>query len=219
MKACNQCGIEKPETQFYLASSKSTKRRAVCMACVAAYSKSEKVRAKKRKRWHENKDELNAARRTDEHRKRSREQQKKRKAKINAHERKKRREDPVWRLRRCVSKDIARALKSNGSHKSMSFLKCVPYTMMKLKMHLENQFEPWMAWNNHGSYKADAWDDHNPSTWKWQVDHIIPQSDLPYKSMKSKNFKKCWALENLRPLSAKQNLLDGARKVRNKISR
>jgi len=39
-----------------------------------------------------------------------------------------------------------------------------------------------------------------------------PQSDLLYISMSEDNFKKCWALSNLRPYSAKQNLLDSNRK-------
>lgn len=29
--------------------------------------------------------------------------------------------------------------------------------------------------------------------------------------MEDDNFKRCWALENLRPYSAKQNIIDGAR--------
>jgi hypothetical protein len=46
------------------------------------------------------------------------------------------------------------------------------------------------------------------------IDHIVPQSDLPYSSMNDENFQKCWALENLRPLSAKQNYLDGMTRIR-----
>ena len=45
---------------------------------------------------------------------------------------------------------------------------------------------------------------------------LIPQSDLPYTSMEDTNFKKCWALENLRPYPAKQNYLDGVYRVRHK---
>jgi hypothetical protein len=30
--------------------------------------------------------------------------------------------------------------------------------------------------------------------------------------MEEYNFKKCWALDNLRPYSSKKNLLEGARK-------
>jgi 5-methylcytosine-specific restriction endonuclease McrA len=71
-----------------------------------------------------------------------------------------------------------------------------------------------MNWNNHGKYNAKTWDDNDPSTWTWQVDHIIPRSDLPYTSMEDDNFKKCWSLDNLRPLSAKQNIIEGSQKIR-----
>lgn len=119
--------------------------------------------------------------------------------------------DPAKKLRRKLSGQINRMLRTNGAHKARSFLKHVPYTMEELKEHLENLFEPWMDWNNHGSYYVRMWDDNDRATWKWQLDHIIPQSKLPYKSMDDANFHKCWALENLRPYSAKQNLLDSDR--------
>jgi hypothetical protein len=32
--------------------------------------------------------------------------------------------------------------------------------------------------------------------------------------MEDDNFKKCWALSNLRPLDAKQNLMDGVNRIR-----
>jgi len=57
---------------------------------------------------------------------------------------------------------------------------------------------------------------NDQSTWTWQIDHIIPHSDLPYDSMDHPNFQKCWALDNLRPLSAKQNLEEGTRRIRHK---
>jgi hypothetical protein len=31
------------------------------------------------------------------------------------------------------------------------------------------------------------------------------------------NYRKCWALNNLRPLEAKLNMLDGSTKIRNKM--
>lgn len=71
-----------------------------------------------------------------------------------------------------------------------------------------------MNWNNQGTYNVQTWDSNDSTTWTWQLDHIIPQSDLPYISMEDNNFKKCWSLNNLRPLSAKQNLLDGATRIR-----
>ena len=60
--------------------------------------------------------------------------------------------------------------------------------------------------------KCQNWDDNDISTWTWQLDHIIPQSKLSYTSMEDDNFKKCWDLSNLRPYSAKKNILDGDRR-------
>jgi len=35
--------------------------------------------------------------------------------------------------------------------------------------------------------------------------------------MQDENFKKCWALQNLRPLDAKSNMLDGSTRIRHKM--
>lgn len=117
--------------------------------------------------------------------------------------------DASFRLKKCVSSSIRKCINKNN----LSFTKFIPYTIQELKQHLESLFEPWMTWENQGIYKIDQWNDNNQSTWVWNIDHIIPQSKLPYSSMEDDNFKKCWALENLRPYSAKQNIIDGARNV------
>ena len=93
-------------------------------------------------------------------------------------------------------------------------MKYLPYTIQELQKHIEQQFEPWMNWNNHGVYISDSWNDNVPSTWKWQLDHITPHSMFKYTSIEDQVLKECWALENLRPLSAKQNNLDGVNKTR-----
>ena len=90
------------------------------------------------------------------------------------------------------------------------------YSVEQLKSHIENQFESWMNWHNWGIYDAELWDDEDCPTWKWQLDHIIPHSDLPYDTMEHPNFKKAWELSNLRPLSAKQNYEDGIYRIRHK---
>jgi len=130
---------------------------------------------------------------------------------------KKRRQNPMFRIRYNVSRGIWFALYRNGSSKAGdSIMNHLEFTIDELKTHLESLFEPWMTWNNYGSYKLSKWNDNDPSTWTWQIDHIICQADLPYDSMDHPNFKKCWELSNLRPYSSKQNCLDGANKVRNK---
>jgi hypothetical protein len=136
---------------------------------------------------------------------------------INKQQKNRRIENPEIRARSNISSLINKYLKKNNSSKNnRSCLQYLSYTIKELKDHLEAQFEPWMTWQNYGLYSAKIWDDNNPATWTWQLDHIIPQSDLPYSSMESDNFKKSWALENLRPYSAKQNLLDGVKRIRHK---
>lgn len=136
----------------------------------------------------------------------------------NAAVKERRENDPSFKLRVYLSRDIGRALKSHSSSKQgKSITQYLPYTDEQLRLHIENQFEPWMNWDNHGKYVPETWDDDNSDTWTWQLDHIIPQSDFRYTSMEDEGFKKCWALENLRPLGAKQNVLDGVGRKRHII--
>lgn len=133
---------------------------------------------------------------------------------INKAKKDRRKNDPAYRLRYYISNRIRKILNQSSSRKNNSCLKYLSYSFKELKEHIESQFESWMSWENHGSYDPETWKDDDPSTWVWSLDHIIPQSDLPYASMEDENFKKCWTLENLRPLSAKQNFLDGINRVR-----
>jgi hypothetical protein len=117
--------------------------------------------------------------------------------------------DPEFRIRRNVSTVILAQLKDNGGSKNgQSIMEYLSYSIIELKQHLEFLFEPWMNWDNHGKYKRGG-------EKKWHIDHIISQSQLPYKEMSfdpNSNFQKCWALENLRPLEAVKNISEGARK-------
>lgn len=118
-------------------------------------------------------------------------------------------------LRNIFSARVRNTLKKLAKSKNgESITKHLPYKFSELKQHLESQFEPWMSWDNWGVFNKSLWNDNDQSTWTWQIDHIIPHSLLPYDSMEHENFKKCWALENLRPLSAKQNFYDGVRRSR-----
>lgn len=74
----------------------------------------------------------------------------------------------------------------------------LPYTVDELIRHLENLFEPWMNWDNWGIGKG-----------KWNIDHKKPDSLFNYKSVEDEEFQKCWALENLQPLDAIENIKKG----------
>lgn len=110
-----------------------------------------------------------------------------------------------FKLRKNISRHVNRILKNNSSQKfGQSMLNFLGYSIDDLKKHLEKQFDSKMTWDNYGIY--------------WHIDHIIPQSCLPYESMSDINFKKCWSLNNLRPLDAKTNILDGATRIRHKLN-
>jgi len=109
--------------------------------------------------------------------------------------------DENFKLRKNISAIIRRSIKNKkGSYKNY-----IDFTIKDLRKHLENQFKWWMTWDNWGRYNSFNWNDNDPKTWTWQIDHIIPQSSFNLKNIEE--VKKCWSLNNLRPLSAKENLL------------
>lgn len=160
--------------------------------------KKEQISTQKRKHRQNNKQKLNK--------------------KKNKYEAIKKETDPSFKLRKLVSSSIRNLLKLNNYSKNgNSIIKYLQYSILDMKIHIESLFELWMNWQNHGNYDSKTWNDNDQSTWTWQLDHIIPQSLLPYASMEDDNFKRCWSLDNLRPYGAKQNCLDGANKIRHKV--
>jgi hypothetical protein len=245
-RKCKECGVEKELTsEFFRQKIRSSgiyfyPKCKVCMdeqdkayqkenkekikKRKAVYQKENKEKIKKRKAgyYQENKEEID--KRNKAYRQENKEEIKKRNNKWG---KEKRKNDPSFRLRQNISRSIYKELKKSGSSKKgKSTMNYLPYTREQLCVHLESLFshpenltpdgQVWMTWENQGTYSLDKWDDADPTTWKWQVDHITPQSTFKFESMDSQEFRDCWALENLRPLSAKQNQLDGATKIRHK---
>lgn len=105
--------------------------------------------------------------------------------------------DHAYRMRESVSNSIYCALfrKEHKGTKSSSCWSKLPYTPEELKEHLESQFDEHMTWDNYGYY--------------WHIDHIYPQSLLPYDSLDHENFMLVWDLKNLRPLNAIENMSKG----------
>jgi hypothetical protein len=135
--------------------------------------------------------------------------------KLNKKTRDRKKNDICFGLRCRISSYISYELKRNGANKKHnSYLYYLGYSIQELREHLEKQFESWMTWYNYGSYRKNEWNDEDKSTWIWNIDHKTPRSELPYDNMDCDNFKKCWSLDNLRPLSAKQNWIDGIKRTR-----
>ncbi len=223
-KVCGKCGDLKPLCEFY---KKLDKKSSKCIPCTKDANNKYRLLHKddlnkyRRNYYIANKDSLikyGLDYRADLENKKLISKNKKlyldkNRSSINVQKNKRRKirrdTDPAYKLRNLISRAVSRMLKLSSSNKNGSIKDNLLYSIDELKDYLEKLFEPWMTWKNQGVYNAKIWDDNDQSTWTWQLDHIIPQSDLPYISMQDENFKKCWGLENLRPLSAKQNILDG----------
>lgn len=93
------------------------------------------------------------------------------------------------KLNRYISRGIRHSL--NGNKQGQHWEDLVDYNLEDLKKHLEKHFKAGMTWENYGS---------------WHIDHKIPISAFVFDSSNDRGFKKCWALSNLQPLWAKENL-------------
>ena len=103
---------------------------------------------------------------------------------------------PADRINHTVSRSMYTALKGGKGGRHWETL--VGYSLKELMDHLELLFVPGMTWPNYGKYG-------------WHIDHIIAKSRFNITSAECQAFKDCWALKNLQPLWAKDNLRKGAK--------
>lgn len=207
-KQCSKCGKIKNIDEFYLSKRYTDGHISQCKDCKRKTSRTwkknnpKKVKANWRKWAEDNVNKLKEKSRiryyNDPEKARNRVRQwrknnpDKRKAQKKRWKNKRLQRDPNFKLRRRVSSIIQLRLKNRSSSKNgRSTFDFLPYTLGELKQHLENQFQPDMTWQNYG---------------QWHIDHIKPDSSFSYTSVEDKEFQECWALKNLQPLWAKDNL-------------
>jgi hypothetical protein len=78
--------------------------------------------------------------------------------------------DPLFKLSNNISRNIRLALKAGGFSKNSRTIEILGCSILEFKNHLEEQFKPWMNWDNYGKYKKGTYN------YGWDIDHIIPQS-------------------------------------------
>lgn len=100
-----------------------------------------------------------------------------------------------YKLRTIISEAVRRSIRGT---KDDSICKILGYSIDELKKHLESQFEDWMTWDNLGLTS-------NKPRITWQIDHIRPVNTFNITDIYCEDFKKCWALSNLRPLDSYLN--------------
>lgn len=102
------------------------------------------------------------------------------------------RRNPAVRLHGRISNQIWMAI--NGRKNGRSTFETLQYSKEELVSHLERQFLKGMSWENMG---------------EWHIDHILPLASFTLND--DADIRRAWALTNLRPLWAVDNMRKGAR--------
>ena len=189
MKYCNVCKKLKPINQFYRNKSIPNGYRHDCKDCFNAYQK----------RWneinpslHRKYDALWQQRNPGKVREKAIRWKENNRERWRANKRrqeKNRRMTVIGKLQNSIHCGVYGQLKKNK--KGQRAFDLLGYSPDVLKRHLEKQFIDGMTWDNYG---------------EWHIDHIIPQSAFYITSAEDIDFKRCWALNNLRPLWASDNI-------------
>ena len=96
------------------------------------------------------------------------------------------------RIKNRMSKGVWASL--HGAKWGFRWEHLVGYSVEELMIHLENQFEEGMSWDNYGRRG-------------WHIDHKVAVSAFHFTSFNDSEFKQCWCLENLQPLWETHNLI------------
>jgi hypothetical protein len=106
----------------------------------------------------------------------------------NERERKRKKNEPLYRIKCNLSSRISIALKNKNFKKSKGTVKILGCDLEEARMHLYKQFTKGMTWENYG---------------EWHIDHIIPLSSAKNKNeliklCHYKNIQPLWAVDNIK---------------------
>jgi hypothetical protein len=110
------------------------------------------------------------------------------------YQKRRRRESAAAAINARMAAGIRNSLMNGKEGRSWESL--VGYTITDLMAHLERQFVDGMSWDN----RAD-----------WHIDHRRPLVSFEFQTPDCPQFREAWALSNLQPLWATDNLKKGGR--------
>lgn len=217
-RACSKCLVVKPIDEFHKNSGMASGRLNACRRCViAANVKRNQTPEQKAKRaeafskkWREDPEfrarQARAGERyfsradvVEKMRLRASERRRSEPERIRALARelyKKKRLDPSFVIATRIRNGLRHSLRGIG--KSRRAFEILGYSVEQLTVHLERQFTKGMTWKNMG---------------QWHIDHIVPLSSFGIKSEEDPALREAWALSNLRPIWAVENMRKHAKRT------
>lgn len=186
-KTCSRCKKDKALSEFgtRIKSTAKGDKIYVFSHCKACDKEKKRVWREANREKHNHRNRESRARKKAGIKRKSRQTHEEILAKHNANRRKRKREDPNFKMCCTLRRRLHHALK--GNTKSASTFKLLGTTVEHLRQHLEAQFLPGMNWKNHGRGND-----------KWVVDHMMPCAsfDLTQEDQQ----RQCFHWTNLQPL-------------------
>jgi len=173
MKVCSNCRIEKELTEFHKSVKKLYGVSHICKLCskdaIRFWRKNniEKVKAQSKK------------------------------YKVLGYKSKRKKRDPLFKLKCNISSLIYLSFKKNNHHKNSKTKEILGCSIDYFKEHLQKQFTKGMSWENAG---------------EWHLDHIYPVS----LAKDEEELIRLNHYTNFQPLWAKDNLQKGNKIINNK---
>jgi hypothetical protein len=197
MKQCKVCNKVQNLDQFHKNNTYKDGHVNTCKVCTSEHKKSlwkENKLSNSKKRSERRKNKLEQYREAERIRRKSYRENNREivNEKYRNYMKQYRSKNPHFRMQKRISWIIKSSIDSKMS--THAIFNKLGYTIQDLIKHLENQFLDGMSWDNYG---------------EWHIDHIIPQSWLPFTNIEDENLLKCWCLTNLQPLWAKDNISKG----------
>lgn len=185
-KRCNICKEYKTLNGFYKNNSACDGLQSRCINCRKSYYGENIINTRKRSAQHyvDNKERYAKVRK-----KYYMKNKKAYKIRSRLNKRKLRKEDPFFALKDNARRRIRSAFQKQGLQKNSSTVKLIGCSLMKLRNHMEKQFDDYMTWENRS---------------KWHVDHRVPCKAFDLSNPLHQRV--CFWYKNLQPLYAKYNL-------------
>lgn len=182
-KECRLCNELLDIKDFCVDKKSKDGHSSRCKLCVRKYNKSYKEKNKNKltnfyhQRYQQNKEKYKEY---DREHKEYRNEAEKRRKQVN----------PNYNLSKNTTTLLSDIIKHPNRMSTCLEQRC-GYTAKQFRDHIQSQFTSEMNWDNYGSV--------------WEVDHIIPINYFNYPDTNCKDFRICWSLMNLRPLSKHKN--------------
>lgn len=184
MKKCTKCKIEKDLSEFYKRRKSKDGFLSHCKSCEKEYcgSRKEKIKISNSIYYGKNKSKI-----ISHNKKWSNSNKEKLKKYFKERYNKKRKTEPLFKLKCNLRNRIWYAFKNKGFKKDARTIDFLGVDWITVKKHIERQFTKGMNWNNYG---------------EWHIDHIIPFSSANTEE----EIKQLCHYSNLQPMWAVDNL-------------